>query len=87
MFIYVTPNGRRYHKQMMCSGLANATLRREVIICDECLGQLRGTPKHLCVVNTLMVAHREGSACANRLHGLGLGKRFGPCRLCVTTPL
>ena len=40
--IYVTPSGRRYHRDMMCPALANAMVRREVTPRRALRGQCRG---------------------------------------------
>ena len=83
-FVYVTPQGRRYHLEMLCDGLRNAKVRRQVRVCDECWGLARSRPgSKLCISSNLMVAHAVGSQCECSLGRMGLGRVFGPCRVCA----
>ena len=85
-FIYVTPQGRQYHRELICDGLRNAKIRRQVRICDECLGHAQSpSGGKLCVSSNLMVAHAVGSNCEHSLNRMGLGREFGPCKVCVAS--
>ena len=80
--VYVSVQGRCYHHNWLCTGLARAEHRMAFEWCEECFMRFR-PGMVLCSPTNAQMLHLDGA------HGLGdnpggrRARRFRACRLCV----